>query len=80
MTGSNPSDFPRDCARFLEHCQHAATGVNTLQVRGKLTRVAGLVMEAVGLKLGVGSSCLIEQPEIGAVEAEVVGFAGDRPI
>ena len=35
-------------------------------------------MEAVGLKLGVGSSCLIEQPDVGAVEAEVVGFAGER--
>ena len=78
MTGSSRTDFARDCAQFLEHCQHAAAAVNTLQVRGRLTRVAGLVMEAVGLKLGVGSSCLIEQADIGTLEAEVVGFAGDR--
>jgi flagellum-specific ATP synthase len=78
MTGSSRTDFARDCAQFLEHCQQAATAVNTLQVRGRLTRVAGLVMEAVGLKLGVGSSCLIEQADIGTLEAEVVGFAGER--
>jgi hypothetical protein len=49
-----------------------------LEVRGKLTRVAGLVLEAVRLKLPLGSVCEIEQRGGGAVEAEVVGFAGDR--
>ncbi len=48
---------------------------------GRLTRAVGLVLEAVGLQLPVGSDCLIELPA-GAVrrhaEAEVVGFAGDR--
>jgi flagellum-specific ATP synthase len=78
MTGSSRTEFPELCSGFLERCQQAAAAVNTLEVRGRLTRVAGLVMEAVGLKLGVGSSCMIEQPDIGSVEAEVVGFAGDR--
>ena len=49
-----------------------------MQPKGKLTRVRGLVMEAVGLKVAVGSSCIIEQPNVGEVEAVVVGFAGDR--
>jgi flagellum-specific ATP synthase len=48
---------------------------------GRLTRAVGLVLEAVGLQLPVGSDCLIElppgQPRRHA-EAEVVGFAGDR--
>jgi len=78
MTGSSRSDFAGNCSAFLEQCREAATGISTIEVRGRLTRVAGLVMEAVGLKLGVGSSCLIEQSDIGSVEAEVVGFAGDR--
>ncbi len=78
MTGSSRTEFPELCSGFLERCQQAAAGVNTFEVRGRLTRVAGLVMEAVGLKLGVGSSCMIEQPDIGSVEAEVVGFGGDR--
>ncbi len=48
---------------------------------GRLTRAVGLVLEAVGLRLPVGSDCLIELPPGYAqrtTEAEVVGFAGDR--
>jgi flagellum-specific ATP synthase len=40
--------------------------------------VAGLVMEAVGLRLPVGSTCLVSQDGSGPVEAEVVGFAGSK--
>jgi hypothetical protein len=42
---------------------------------GRLTRAAGLVLEAVGLKMGVGSECMIELPPGSAIptaEAEVV--------
>ena len=48
---------------------------------GRLTRAVGLVLEAVGLQLPVGSDCLIELPAGHArrhAEAEVVGFSGDR--
>jgi flagellum-specific ATP synthase len=48
---------------------------------GRLTRAVGLVLEAVGLRLPVGSDCLIELPPGYAqktAEAEVVGFAGER--
>ena len=48
---------------------------------GRLTRAVGLVLEAVGLRLPVGSDCLIELPPgypDKTAEAEVVGFAGDR--
>jgi flagellum-specific ATP synthase len=31
--------------------------VEPMQVSGRVTRVAGLVMECVGLKLAVGSAC-----------------------
>ncbi len=48
-----------------------------LLVSGRLTKVTGLVMEAVGLRMAVGSTCLIELPN-NRIEAEVVGFAGDR--
>ena len=47
-------------------------------MHGRLTRVAGLVMEAVGLKLPIGSSCVVSQDGFNPVEAEVVGFSGDR--
>jgi flagellum-specific ATP synthase len=52
-----------------------------LRPSGRLTRAAGLVLEAVGLRLAVGAECLIELPPGSALpyaEAEVVGFGGDR--
>ncbi len=52
-----------------------------MQRSGRLTRVVGLVLEAVGLRLPVGSDCLIELPPgypQACAEAEVVGFSGDR--
>jgi flagellum-specific ATP synthase len=48
-----------------------------LLVSGRLTKVTGLVMEAVGLRMAVGSTCLIELPN-NSIEAEVVGFSGDK--
>ena len=49
-----------------------------LDVEGRLVRVAGLVMEAVGLRLPIGAICLVVQPGVAPVEAEVVGFADSR--
>lgn len=47
------------------------------QVSGKLVRVVGLTLEAVGCRAAVGSLCRIETL-YGYLEAEVVGFAGDK--
>jgi flagellum-specific ATP synthase len=52
--------------------------VTPLQACGRLTRINGLVMEAEGIKLPLGSSCRIAAQNGGTVEAEVVGFNGDR--
>jgi len=49
-----------------------------VQPSGRLTRVAGLVMEAVGLRLPLGSGCRVSLPNGNSVLAEVVGFSGDR--
>ncbi|MES2362326.1 MAG: flagellar protein export ATPase FliI [Pseudomonadota bacterium] len=52
-----------------------------IRTYGRLTRAVGLVLEAVGLRLPVGSDCLIELPPgypQKTADAEVVGFAGDR--
>ncbi|MBZ6066155.1 flagellar protein export ATPase FliI [Aeromonas schubertii] len=46
-------------------------------VAGKLTRVVGLTLEAVGCRAAIGSLCRIDTLE-GMLEAEVVGFSGDR--
>ncbi|HEX5806776.1 MAG TPA: flagellar protein export ATPase FliI [Macromonas sp.] len=51
-----------------------------LESSGKLTRLAGLVLEAQGIKTPVGSQCVIDMPHDpdAAILAEVVGFANDR--
>ncbi|NNJ95845.1 MAG: flagellar protein export ATPase FliI [Gammaproteobacteria bacterium] len=48
-----------------------------LTVEGKLTRMVGLTLEAVGCQAAIGSRCMVSSPE-GQIEAEVVGFAGER--
>ncbi|MEG1834098.1 MAG: flagellar protein export ATPase FliI [Burkholderiaceae bacterium] len=65
-------------SRFLSQAQVLAAAAQPLAMRGKLTRVAGLVMEAVGLKLPVGAQVVVIQNESLQVDAEVVGFHGER--
>ncbi|MEJ2645065.1 MAG: flagellar protein export ATPase FliI [Gammaproteobacteria bacterium] len=49
-----------------------------LAVEGKLTRMVGLTLEAVGCQVPIGGRCMITCPNGSEVEAEAVGFAGDR--
>jgi flagellum-specific ATP synthase len=63
---------------YLRDCRALLAIAEPLQVSGRVTRVAGLVMEAVGLKLAVGSACTIPLPNGTRIEAEVVGFENDR--
>ena len=46
-------------------------------VAGKLTRVVGLTLEAIGCRAAIGALCRIDTQD-GMLEAEVVGFSGDR--
>ncbi|MDR3158173.1 MAG: flagellar protein export ATPase FliI [Zoogloeaceae bacterium] len=63
---------------LAEQAGEAARYTEPFLVSGHLTRINGLVVEAAGLKLPLGSTCRI-YPSLGApVEAEVVGFAGER--
>ena len=63
---------------FLADCSAQVSAARPIAAYGKLTRVTGLVMEAVGLRLPVGATCLVSQNSRSAVEAEVVGFSADR--
>ncbi|MDB5935506.1 MAG: flagellar protein export ATPase FliI [Massilia sp.] len=63
---------------YLRDCDSLLGFVEPMQVSGRVTRVAGLVMECVGLRLAVGSACTIPMANGIRVEAEVVGFDGDR--
>ena len=63
----------RLAGHLAAHRQLLAPGV-ALPVAGRLVRVAGLVMEATGLRLPLGSVCRVRDGEY-MTEAEVVGFA-----
>jgi len=65
-------------ARFLAQTAAMAEAAQPLLLRGRLTRVTGLVMEAVGLRLPLGAQVRVLQDEQLRVEAEVVGFSGER--
>ncbi len=45
---------------------------------GKLTRMVGLTLEAIGCQASIGGRCLIETGQGQSIEAEVVGFHDDK--
>ncbi|BBP01213.1 flagellar protein export ATPase FliI [Sulfuriferula nivalis] len=63
---------------YLRQSSQLVSATQTINIAGRVTRVAGLVMEAVGLKLPVGSACIIPLNSGAQLEAEVVGFDGDK--
>ena len=71
---------PEHWQRFMALARQAASQHTPLESSGKLTRLAGLVLEAKGVNSPVGSQCVIDLPPDPdtAVLAEVVGFANER--
>nr|WP_295775740.1 flagellar protein export ATPase FliI [Rhodoferax sp.] len=65
-------------ADYLERARDSVGHDSTLEVRGTLTRLTGLVLEASGIRVPVGSQCVVSMKSRAPVLAEVVGFAGDR--
>lgn len=65
-------------AEYLERARSSVGHDSTLEVRGTLTRLTGLVLEASGIRVSVGSQCVVSMKSRAPVLAEVVGFAGDR--
>lgn len=49
-----------------------------LIVEGRITRIVGLTLEAIGCQAAIGSRCLVMNSNNSYIEAEVVGFAGER--
>ncbi|MGH8265452.1 MAG: flagellum-specific ATP synthase FliI, partial [Steroidobacteraceae bacterium] len=49
-----------------------------LMVEGTLNRMVGMTLEAVGCEAAVGGRCLIAGADGRQIEAEVVGFGGDK--
>lgn len=63
---------------FLANARSSVARDSALEVRGTLTRLAGLVLEATGIRVPVGSQCVVTMKSRPPVLAEVVGFSGDR--
>jgi flagellum-specific ATP synthase len=66
---------------ITEKLKHLAGVVpNSVQAEfsGRLTRMVGLTLEAVGCNSIVGDRCLIQSVNGSYIEAEVVGFDGDK--
>lgn len=86
--GEHGTNMPAHSGRWREALTAASANVAEIDSKrtcGRLTRAAGLVLEAVGLRMPVGSDCLIELPAgqhshggRRTAEAEVVGFGADR--
>ena len=62
----------------LAKVRERMTPLRPLQVEGVLSRMVGMTLEAIGCEAAVGSRCLIDGREGQTVEAEVVGFSGER--
>nr|WP_267329349.1 MULTISPECIES: flagellar protein export ATPase FliI [unclassified Gilliamella] len=67
-------------SQWMTKIDRATTQLQSLSLirqYGRLVKASGLVLEAVGLKLPLGSNCFVERQthgKIEAVECEVVGF------
>jgi len=61
----------------LKQCRERLEMPLPLQVEGRITRIVGLTLEAVGCQSPIGGRCLIVGPN-SMVEAEVVGFSNEK--
>ncbi len=64
--------------RWLNDLETYAGEQTPLESTGMLVRVTGLVLEATGVRVPVGSVCDVQSRGQAPVTAEVVGFDGDR--
>lgn len=63
---------------FMDDARKRVNTGSSLEVRGTLTRLNGLVLEASGIRAPVGAQCLVTMKAQTPVLAEVVGFSNDR--
>ena len=72
---------PNFAANLTEQLARSIRDVRNLPpppVEGQLTRMVGLTLEALGCQAAVGDRCEVVAGDGARVEAEVVGFSGDR--
>lgn len=81
---SPPHAMPARWTRWFDNLDQMLQAADPIRQDGRLARATGLVVEATGLELPLGSICVIESEHSsgtagsGGIEAEVVGFGEDR--
>lgn len=75
---SGPAANTAKWQRYLRDLGTFSKETPPLETQGTLVRVAGLVLEAAGIRVPVGSVCEVRMDGQPPVLAEVVGFSGDR--
>jgi flagellum-specific ATP synthase len=65
-------------AKALVQARERIAGARNMVVEGTLNRMVGMTLEAVGCEAAVGGRCLVDTGAGKQIEAEVVGFAGDK--
>jgi len=82
MTASHetmaPATTGADWRRFMADARARVAQAAPLETRGTLTRLTGLVLEATGIRVPVGSQCMVQMPGQEPILSEVVGFAGEK--
>ncbi len=74
------SPDPQRATRWAERLavRRSLVASQPLIVEGKLTRMVGLTLEAAGCQAPIGARCKVQGPDGQPVEAEVVGFSGEK--
>src|ERR1700675_72966 len=69
---------PKQWAQALVQARERMATADDIVVEGTLNRMVGMTLEAVGCEAAVGGRCLVDTAEGKQIEAEVVGFSGDK--
>lgn len=64
--------------KHLQNYQNSLQQHTGLEVQGRLTRLVGMKLEAVGCKAPIGTHCYISTDTGERVAAEIVGFDGEK--
>jgi flagellum-specific ATP synthase len=69
---------PQQWAAGLVRARERISNASEIVVEGTLSRMVGMTLEAVGCEAAVGGRCLVDTAEGKQIEAEVVGFSGEK--
>jgi flagellum-specific ATP synthase len=78
MSAAAARPRPKKWVEALTEARERVSHASDVIVEGTLSRMVGMTLEAVGCEAAVGGRCLVDTAEGKQIEAEVVGFSGDK--